>query len=64
MIVAGALLAGATVSWLLWHALAAQFEASPVLRRTNYRGHELPIASGVVIVLAVVIVGAVASIAA
>ncbi len=58
-----AFVAGAVVAALLWRAMAPQFHASDVLRRTNYRGHVLPVASGVVVVLAVVFVGAASSIA-
>jgi UDP-N-acetylmuramyl pentapeptide phosphotransferase/UDP-N-acetylglucosamine-1-phosphate transferase len=53
---------GAVVAASLWRAMAPQFHESDVLRRENYRGHALPVASGVVVVLAVVFVGAVASI--
>jgi UDP-GlcNAc:undecaprenyl-phosphate GlcNAc-1-phosphate transferase len=56
MSAAVAFVAGAAVSWLLWRAMSPQFHASPVLARQNYRGHTLPVASGVVVVLAVVAV--------
>ncbi len=56
MIAVSAFVAGAAVSWLLWRAMAPQFRASAVLERQNYRGHTLPVASGVVAVLAVVAV--------
>ena len=56
-----AFLAGAVVAAALWRAMAPQFEASEVLHRQNYRGHTLPVASGVVVVLTVVLVGAVAT---
>jgi UDP-GlcNAc:undecaprenyl-phosphate/decaprenyl-phosphate GlcNAc-1-phosphate transferase len=59
-----AFVAGAVVAAALWRAMAPQFEASEVLRRQNYRGHTLPVASGVAVVLAVVAVGAVATIVA
>jgi UDP-GlcNAc:undecaprenyl-phosphate GlcNAc-1-phosphate transferase len=52
------LVIGASTSFVLWRGLAPTFAASSVLRRQNYRGHELPVASGVVVVLAVVLVGA------
>ena len=53
MIALAAFLAGATSSWLLWIGMRRQWTESEVLRRTNYRGHQLPVASGVFIVLAV-----------
>jgi hypothetical protein len=56
MIAAVAFLAGAVASSLLWLGMREQWIAAPVLRRTNYRGHELPIASGVFVVLAVLAV--------
>jgi UDP-N-acetylmuramyl pentapeptide phosphotransferase/UDP-N-acetylglucosamine-1-phosphate transferase len=55
---------GAVVAAVLWRTMAPQFVASEVLQRQNYRGHTLPVASGVVVVLAVVLVGAVATIVA
>ncbi len=53
MIAAGAFAAGALASWLLWVGMRRQWTDSTVLARTNYRGHPLPIASGVFVVLAV-----------
>lgn len=53
MIAAGAFAAGALASWLLWVGMRRQWTDSTVLVRTNYRGHPLPIASGVFVVLAV-----------
>ncbi len=47
---------GALVSTALWAGLQTAFRRSQALRRRNYRDHELPVASGVVIVLAVVLV--------
>jgi UDP-N-acetylmuramyl pentapeptide phosphotransferase/UDP-N-acetylglucosamine-1-phosphate transferase len=57
MITAGFALIGAVVAVLLWRALEPAFQTSPVVSRTNYRDHELPVASGVVVVLAAVLVG-------
>ncbi len=51
-----AFVAGAVASALLWRAMAPQFDASTVLERQNYRGHTLPVAAGVVVVLAAVFV--------
>jgi UDP-GlcNAc:undecaprenyl-phosphate/decaprenyl-phosphate GlcNAc-1-phosphate transferase len=53
---------GAAVSAIVWRSMSAQFGESEVLRRSNYRGHALPVASGVVLVLAVVLIAAVASV--
>ncbi|MBI5089192.1 MAG: hypothetical protein HZB15_10155 [Actinobacteria bacterium] len=47
---------GAATSWLLWLGLEPSMRTSEVLRRTNYRDAQLPVASGVVVVLAVVAV--------
>ncbi|MGD9998796.1 MAG: hypothetical protein AB7L17_00210 [Ilumatobacteraceae bacterium] len=47
---------GGTVSALLWLGLAPSMQASDVLRRRNYRDAELPVAAGIVVVLAVVAV--------
>lgn len=58
MIAVAAFVAGALVSAGLWAAMGEQWRESPVLRRTNYRGHELPVAAGVLIPLAVVLVAA------
>lgn len=55
MVALVAFVAGAAISGALWRGLAPQWRASEVLRRRNYRGHELPVASGVVIVLAVLV---------
>lgn len=41
----------------LWHLGRPMFEA-PVLQRTNYRGHQVPVAAGVVLVAAVITVEA------
>ena len=59
VLLVGGLLAAA-ISALSWRMAAAVF-ASPVLQRTNHRGVEIPVATGVVMVLAVVVVAAVAS---
>jgi hypothetical protein len=56
MIAAVAFLIGAVASSLVWLGMREQWTEAPVLRRTNYRGHELPIASGVFVVLAVLAV--------
>ncbi|MEK7425898.1 MAG: hypothetical protein AAB131_18910 [Actinomycetota bacterium] len=53
MIAVAAFVAGGAASWLLWLGMRRQWEESEVLRRANYRGHLLPIASGVFVVLAV-----------
>ncbi|MEX0847832.1 MAG: hypothetical protein WD023_08630 [Ilumatobacteraceae bacterium] len=53
-----AFVVGAAVSAALWRGLAPQWRASDVLRRSNYRGHVLPVASGVVVVLAVIVASA------
>jgi UDP-N-acetylmuramyl pentapeptide phosphotransferase/UDP-N-acetylglucosamine-1-phosphate transferase len=52
------LLAGGVVAALLLERAAAPVLDSPLLRRVNYRGHELTTASGLVIVLAVLVVEA------
>ena len=54
----GLLLAGGLVSGLLLERAAAPILAVPTLRRENYRGHHLPTAGGLVIVLAVLVVEA------
>ena len=51
-----AFVAGVVAAAGLWRAMAPQFHESEVLRRQNYRGHALPVASGVIVVLAVVLV--------
>lgn len=58
MIAAFAFGAGVVAGAALWWAMRRQLSAAEVLRRQNYRGHELPVAAGVVIVLAVVAVSA------
>jgi hypothetical protein len=55
---------GVLTSALLWKAFEPEFRSSSVLQRRNYRGHELPIAGGVVLVLSVVVVGSIATLAA
>lgn len=57
-----AFVAGLVASVLLWQAMASEFRESEVLRRQNYRGHQLPVAAGVVVVLAAVLVVAVYSV--
>ena len=56
MIALAFLVIGVVVSVVLWAGLQTTFHRSQALRRRNYRDHELPVASGVVIVLAVVLV--------
>jgi UDP-GlcNAc:undecaprenyl-phosphate/decaprenyl-phosphate GlcNAc-1-phosphate transferase len=58
MIAAGFAVIGAVVAMLLWHALEPTLRTSPVTGRSNYRGHELPVAAGLVIVLTAVLGGA------
>ncbi|MFL6206979.1 MAG: hypothetical protein ACJ739_16675 [Acidimicrobiales bacterium] len=53
------LLVGGVVAALALERAAAPVLDAPLLRRVNYRGHELSTASGVVIVLAVLVVVAV-----
>lgn len=53
MIALAAFAAGAAASWLLWLGMRHQWSRSEVLQRANYRGHRLPIGSGVFVVLAV-----------
>jgi UDP-N-acetylmuramyl pentapeptide phosphotransferase/UDP-N-acetylglucosamine-1-phosphate transferase len=52
------LLLGGAVAALLLERAAAPVLSVPALRRTNYRGHELATAGGLVIVLAVLVVEA------
>jgi UDP-N-acetylmuramyl pentapeptide phosphotransferase/UDP-N-acetylglucosamine-1-phosphate transferase len=52
MIAAVAFAIGAMTGALLWAAMAPQLAASDALERENYRGHRLPVAAGMVIVLA------------
>lgn len=49
------LLAGASAGWISWRALAPLW-ADPVLARRNYRDHELPVAGGLALVAAVIVV--------
>jgi len=58
MIALGFAVIGFVVSALLWGALEPSLRASPVVMRTNYRGHELIVASGLVVVLTTMLVGA------
>jgi UDP-N-acetylmuramyl pentapeptide phosphotransferase/UDP-N-acetylglucosamine-1-phosphate transferase len=51
-------LAGAAAALLLWPLLAGVFR-SEVLQRENYRGHRLPVATGLVIVFATLVVAVV-----
>jgi UDP-GlcNAc:undecaprenyl-phosphate/decaprenyl-phosphate GlcNAc-1-phosphate transferase len=57
-----ALLAAVTAA-ALWHGVSGVFTA-PQLQRSNYRGHELPVAAGTVIVLAVLAITAAAHVVA
>lgn len=59
MIAVASFVAGALCSWLLWRALEPQFTGATQLLRQNYRGALVPVAAGVVVVLAVVLVGTV-----
>src|SRR3954463_15452063 len=52
------LLAGGILAALLLERAAAPVLDSPLLRRVNYRGHEVTTASGLVIVRAVLVVEA------
>ncbi|MCB0975923.1 MAG: hypothetical protein KDB02_00555 [Acidimicrobiales bacterium] len=58
----GALLAAGGVAFATWLAARPIFDA-PVLRRTNFRGKEVPVAAGVVLVTAVIAVEAVLAVA-
>jgi len=53
------LVAGAMVSAWLWRALRATFSA-PVFARKNHRGANVPVGAGIVLVLALVLVSALA----
>jgi UDP-N-acetylmuramyl pentapeptide phosphotransferase/UDP-N-acetylglucosamine-1-phosphate transferase len=53
------LLAGGIVAAFLLERAASEVLSSPALERANYRGHQLPTAGGLVIVLAVLVVEAV-----
>jgi UDP-GlcNAc:undecaprenyl-phosphate GlcNAc-1-phosphate transferase len=59
MIAAVLFVAGGVTSALLWTAFEADMRSAPALIRQNYRGHSVPVAGGVVLVLAVVVVAAV-----
>lgn len=52
----GLLLVGGAVAALLLERASWPVLQQPALRRNNYRGHELPTAAGIVIVLAVLVV--------
>jgi len=58
MIAVAAFAIGAAVAAALWAAMVRQLTSAEALQRENYRGHRLPVAAGIVIVLAVVLVGA------
>ena len=57
MIALAAFAAGALASALLWRLMRSEWREAPPLQRTNYRGHPLPIAAGVMVVLAAVLIG-------
>lgn len=59
MIAVAAFVVGALTSALLWAGMASAFGEASVLTRRNYRDHELPVAAGAVVVLAVVGVSAI-----
>jgi len=58
VIALAAFVAGAIASALIWRLMRSEWRSVPTLRRTNYRDHPLPIAGGVMVVLAAVLVGA------
>lgn len=58
MTVVAFLVASAAVAALGWRALRGVF-AAPVLQRENYRGHALPVGTGIVVVIAVIVVSGV-----
>jgi UDP-N-acetylmuramyl pentapeptide phosphotransferase/UDP-N-acetylglucosamine-1-phosphate transferase len=55
----GLLLVGGAVAAFLLERAASEILAKPALQRANYRGHQLPTAGGLVIVLAVLVCEAV-----
>ena len=59
MIALAAFVIGAFVSAVLWGAMSRQLSTADPLRRENYRGHHLPVAAGIVVVLTELVVGAV-----
>ena len=58
MIAFGAFLAGALSTAVLWRGLRGPFARTEALQRANYRGHRLPIAAGLAVVLGTVVVQA------
>ncbi len=62
MIALGWFAAGALASVAAWVGLRGTFREAPALRRTNYRGASVPVAAGVVLVAAVVLVATIDSI--
>ncbi len=52
------LLVGGAVAAVVLERMAAEVLATPALQRSNYRGHRLPTAGGLIIVLAVMVVEA------
>jgi hypothetical protein len=58
MIALAAFVLGAATATVLWAAMGRQLATAPALQRQNYRGHELPVGAGIIIVLAHVVVAA------
>jgi UDP-N-acetylmuramyl pentapeptide phosphotransferase/UDP-N-acetylglucosamine-1-phosphate transferase len=54
----GAFLAGALSTAALWRGLRGPFTRTEALQRANYRGHRLPVAAGLAVVLGTVVVQA------
>lgn len=50
--------AGLVATAVVWRGLRGPFARSAALERTNYRGHRLPVAAGLAVVLGVVVVDA------
>ena len=58
MIGLGAFAAGAAATAVLWRGLSGPFARTDALQRANYRGHRLPVAAGLAVVLGTVVVQA------
>ena len=58
MIALLAFVIGAAASAALWAAMSRQLAGTAALQRPNYRGHDLPVGAGIVIVLTELLVGA------
>lgn len=56
MIALGSFAAGAVVSVLIWSGTRGAFRSADVLRRSNYRGVAVPVAAGLVIAVAALVV--------